>query len=102
MCGGLPSRVEVSERIGDVAGHPHDDAPLTAQVFDHDGREEHGGDDHGGVDDAQRGHTHALLCIQTALHGWRQDTVRRDTAHWFKCLRELLRCSQIRFLPVTT
>lgn len=64
----LPSRQEVSQGVGDVAGHAQHDGPFTAQVFDHDGRQEHGGDDDGAVDDAQRGHAHPLLCIQTALH----------------------------------
>lgn len=91
--GGLPSGVEVPQRVGDVAGHPQHQAPLTAQVFDHDGGDEHGGDDHGGVDDAQRGYAHPLLRIQAALRGRRRDTVRGDTAG---CERwpELLSCSQ--------
>lgn len=59
----LPSGVEVSEGVGDVAGHADNNGPFAAQVFDHDGRQEHGGDDDGGVDDAQRRHTHPLLCI---------------------------------------
>lgn len=64
----LPSRVEVSEGVGEVAGHASNNAPFAAQVFDHDGRQEHGGDDDGGVDDAQRGHAHPLLGVQAALH----------------------------------
>lgn len=60
---GLPSGVEVSEGVGDVAGHADNNGPFAAQVFDHDGRQEHGGDDDGGVDDAQGRHTHPLLCI---------------------------------------
>lgn len=63
----LPSRVEVSKRVGNVAGHSSHDGPFTAQVLDHDGGQEHGGDDDGGVDDAQRCYTHPLLCIQAAL-----------------------------------
>lgn len=72
----LPSRVEVPKGVGDVAGHANDDGPFTAQIFDHDGRQEHGGDDDGGIDDAQRRHSHPLLCIQAALH--RQDRTPLD------------------------
>lgn len=64
----LPSWVEVSNGVGDIAGHADNNRPFTAQIFDHDGRQEHGGDDDGGVDDTQGRHTHPLLCIQTALH----------------------------------
>lgn len=59
----LPSRVKVSKGVGHVAGHAHTDSPFTAQVLDHDWGQEHGGDDDGGVNDAQRRHTHSFLCI---------------------------------------
>lgn len=72
----LPSRVEVSEREGHVAGHADHNGPFTAQIFDHDGRKEHGGDDDGGIDDAERRHTHPLLCIQAALHRQEWDSVK--------------------------
>lgn len=65
----LPSWVEVSKGVGHVAGHAGNNGPFTAQIFDHDGRQEHGGDDDGGVDDAQRRDAHPLLCVQTALQG---------------------------------
>lgn len=64
----LPSWEEVSHWVGHVAGHASHNGPFAAQVFDHDGRQEHGGDDDGGVDDAQRDHAHPLLWVQTALH----------------------------------
>ena len=62
-----PSGIEVSKGVGDVAGHADHHGPLTAQVLDHDGGQEHGGDDDGGVDDTQRRHAHPLLRVQTAL-----------------------------------
>lgn len=74
--GWLPSGEEVSDGVGDVAGHAHDNGPFTAQVFDHDGRQEHGGDDDGGVDNTQGRHPHPLLRIQTALHRQPQESVR--------------------------
>lgn len=67
VIGAVPSRIEVSDRVGHVARHADHDGPLAAQVLDHDGGQEHGGDDDGGVDDAQRSHAHPLLCIQAAL-----------------------------------
>jgi len=63
----LPSRKEVSTRVGHIAGHAGHNGPFTTQVLDHDGGEEHGGDDDGGIDDAQRGHPHPVLCIQATL-----------------------------------
>lgn len=65
----LPAGVEVSKRVGDVAAHGDHDGPLAAQVLDEDGRQEHGGQDDGSVDDAQRGHAHPCLRIQAALQG---------------------------------
>lgn len=55
QCGSrlLPSRVEVSKGVGDIAGHAHNNGPFTAQIFYHNRRQKHGGDDDGGVDDAQ-------------------------------------------------
>ena len=70
--GASPSRIEVSKGVGDIAGHADHDGPLAAEVLDHYGWQEHGGDDDGGVDDTQRCHPHPLLRIQTALD-------RRDT-----------------------
>ena len=67
----LPAGVEVSKRVGDVAAHRDHDGPLAAQVLDEDGRQEHGGQDDGRVDDAQRGHAHPCLRIQAALQGER-------------------------------
>ena len=67
----LPAGVEVSKRVGDVAAHGDHDGPLAAQVLDEDGRQEHGGQDDGRVDDAQRGHAHPCLRIQAALQGER-------------------------------
>ena len=65
----LPAGVEVSKRVGDVAAHRDHDSPLAAQVLDEDGRQEHGGQDDGSVDDAQRCHAHPCLRIQAALQG---------------------------------
>lgn len=78
--GWLPSGEEISDGVGDVAGHAHHNGPFAAQIFDHDGRQEHGGDDDGGVDDTQGRHPHPLLCIQTALHRQRQESVRWERA----------------------
>lgn len=78
----LPSRVEVSERVWHVAGHARHNGPFTAQVFDHDGRQEHGGDDDGGVDDTQRRHAHPVLCIQTALHKQGRASCKSSLLFW--------------------
>ena len=85
--GFLPSWVEVSEGVGDVTDHPGDDGPFTAQILDHDWRQEHGGDDDGGVDDAQRGHAHPILRIQAALCTGRDEaTTTRRRSYFFYCL----------------
>lgn len=64
---GSPSREEISKRIADVAGHADEDGPFTAQVFDHDGGQKHGGQNDGSVDDAQRDNAHPFLGVQTAM-----------------------------------
>lgn len=45
-----PSREEISKGIADIACHADEDGPFTAQVLDHDGGQEHGGQNDGSVD----------------------------------------------------
>lgn len=63
--------MEVAQGEDHIAAHGAHDGPLAATPLDEDRREEHGGQQHRGIECAERCHPQALLTVEAAL--WMKD-----------------------------
>ena len=57
--------VELRGDVGGVAGNADDQGPLHRQLLDHDGGDEHAGEDQGGVEDGLRARAQSVHLLRT-------------------------------------
>lgn len=65
--GAVPVGMEVAQGEDHIAAHGAHDGPLAATLLDEDRWEEHGGQQHRGIECAECRHPQALLTVEAAL-----------------------------------